>query len=149
MSLYAERFEKATRLTQGVHRQNGIAKTRLDQPFDGLGIICFHGDFKRPVEFFEKLIDHAADNAVLGIKQERSSNEFGNLHRTDAVTLNLFHRWTNDQKLLVKERDDSKILIGHGQRDQAQIESAIQQASNDLFCNPHSYSYICIRISAA
>ena len=128
MAFNAECFEKATRLTQGVHRQNGIAKTRLDQPFDGLGIICFHGDFKRQVEFFEKLIDHAADIAVFGIKQKRSGGEFGNLHRPDAAAPNLFARRTNDQKLLVKEWDDFKILFSHGQRNQAQIESAIQQS---------------------
>jgi len=71
------------------------------------------------------------------------------LHGTDAATANIFRLVPHHKKFLVKQRNDTEIVLRYWEGNQTEIETAVQQAEDDLlgYANCHSYVGVWIFLS--
>ncbi len=88
---------------------------------------------RRNTNFLEKTIDNLPYVAAPGVEQEGSVVQFGRAQGTDVSAAHFFCRGADDEKFFVKERNEIQVVFRNGERNERQVEPAIEQAGNHLF----------------
>jgi hypothetical protein len=135
----AKFLEEVRTSPQCVLRKYRVPETRFHQSLNCFGVIGFHHHTRRHADFAEKFIYYQPHVASLGIEQKWQVGPFRGPHRADMSAANFVCRGANDKQLFIKQRNKPEVGFGNGERDERQIEAAIEQAGNHLlrYANGH------------
>src|SRR6266404_1155719 len=92
----------------------------------------------------EKLVNYHLDVAASGIQKKRNAGKFARLYQSRVSTSHLRRRRPQQQELFVEERHDFQFFFRHRERNEAEVEAAIQKAGHNIFGNGHGYANFCI-----
>src|ERR1700733_4026867 len=84
------------------------------------------------------MVDDQPHVAAARVKKEGNAGEFGGAHGTDVSAADLVGGGTNDEQLFVKKRQHFEIVFGNGQRNECQVEPAIEEPGDHFLGDAHS-----------
>src|SRR5580700_2831108 len=84
------------------------------------------------------MVDDQPYVAAARVKEEGNAGEFRAAHGTDLSAADLVDGGTNDEQLFVKKREHFEIVLGNGQRNERQVEPAVEEPGHHFLGDTHS-----------
>src|SRR6516162_8547400 len=94
----------------------------------------------------EECVDNHAHVALFGIQEPGDARQVGNANRPNLTAANPGWRRPYYQKVFIIEWNRSEAWFRNGKRNQAKVETPVQQSGNDLFCIGNGNVQVCPRI---